>query len=56
VNSHVPQFERAIDTLAGYPDWLTDAIITDVFDPGDVDRAFETGTDRIKTVVEFDAL
>lgn len=56
VNSHVPHFERAIDTLAGYPDWLTDAIITDVFHPGDVDRAFETGTDRIKTVVEFDTL
>ena len=53
VNSYVPQFERATDTLADYPDWFTDAIITDVFDPGEIDAAFETGDDYIKTVVEF---
>ncbi len=53
VNSYVPQFERATDTLADYPDWLTDAIITDVFDPAEIDAAFETGDEHIKTVVEF---
>lgn len=56
VNSHVPQFRRAIDTLTGYPDWVTDAIITDVFEPEAVDSAFDPDRDRIKTVVEFDTL
>ena len=56
VNSHVPQFRRAIDTLTGYPDWVTDAIITDVFEPEAVDSAFDPGSGRIKTVVEFDTL
>jgi len=54
VNSHVPHFERALETLAGVPDWLPEALITDVFDPAELDAAFETGTDRIKTVIEFD--
>lgn len=53
VNSYVPHFERALDTLAGYPDWLADTVITDVFDPTEIDAAFETGDDRIKTVIEF---
>lgn len=56
VNSHIPQFRRATDTLTGYPDWVTDAIITDVFDPEEVDSAFDPGEDRIKTVIEFDTL
>lgn len=56
VNSHVPQFQRAIDTITGYPDWVTDAIITDVFDPEEVDSAFDPGKNRIKTVVEFATL
>ncbi|WP_436912356.1 glucose 1-dehydrogenase [Halosimplex marinum] len=55
VNSHVPHFEAALETLAAYPDWFTDAIVTHVFSPEDVDDAFERGDDRIKTVVEFDA-
>ncbi|GAB3684247.1 glucose 1-dehydrogenase [Salinarchaeum chitinilyticum] len=56
VNSHVPHFEAAVDTLAGFPEWFTDEIVTHVFEPEDVDRAFETGDDRIKVVVEFDEL
>ncbi|AGN00089.1 theronine dehydrogenase-like Zn-dependent dehydrogenase [Salinarchaeum sp. Harcht-Bsk1] len=56
VNSHVPHFEAAVETLAGMPEWFTDAIVTHVFDPEDVDEAFETGDDRIKVVVEFDDL
>ncbi|MFB6152607.1 MAG: glucose 1-dehydrogenase [Haloarculaceae archaeon] len=55
VNSHVPHFEAARETLAAYPDWFTDAVITHVYPPGDVEAAFETGEDRIKTVIEFDA-
>ena len=54
VNSHIPHFERAIETLLGYPDWVTDSIITHVFAPGEVDHVFETGERRIKAVVEFD--
>lgn len=55
VNSHVPHFEAAIDTLDALPDWFTDAVVTHVFDPDEVDEAFRTGDDRIKTVVEFDS-
>jgi len=54
VNSHVPHFEDAREALTAFPDWFTDAIVTDVFGPEDVDAAFEIGDDRIKTVVEFD--
>jgi threonine dehydrogenase-like Zn-dependent dehydrogenase len=53
VNSHVPHFDDARESLAAYPDWFTDAVVTDVFGPADVDAAFETADDRIKTVVEF---
>ncbi|MFB6194578.1 MAG: glucose 1-dehydrogenase [Haloplanus sp.] len=54
VNSHVPHFEDAVETLADYPDWFTDALVTHVHDPGEVETAFETGDERIKTVIEFD--
>lgn len=53
VNSHIPHFEAAIQTLADYPDWFTDAIISHVFEPEAAESAFETGNDRIKVVIEF---
>lgn len=53
VNSHVPHFEVARETLAATPDWFADAIITNVFSPDEATLAFQTGDDRIKTVVEF---
>jgi threonine dehydrogenase-like Zn-dependent dehydrogenase len=56
VNSHVPHFEAARETLDATPGWFADALITHVFDPSQVDSAFETGDDRIKTVVEFDTV
>jgi threonine dehydrogenase-like Zn-dependent dehydrogenase len=56
VNSHVPHFEAAIETLQSYPDWLVEDIITHVYEPEDVDDAFTTGDDRIKVVIEFDSL
>ncbi|WP_248518379.1 glucose 1-dehydrogenase [Salinarchaeum laminariae] len=56
VNSHVPHFEAAVETLGEFPEWFTDAIVTHVFEPEDVDHAFQTGDDRIKVVVEFDDL
>jgi len=56
VNSHVPHFEGATDALGAAPDWFTDAFVTHVFTPEDVDEAFARSDDRIKTVVEFDSL
>lgn len=54
VNSGVSHFEAAVETLVGYPDWFTDAIVTHVYGLDEVEAAFETGEDRIKVVVEFD--
>lgn len=56
VNSHVPHFEAAKDSLAEFPDWFVDELITGVYAPEEAERAFETGDDVIKTVVEFDSL
>ena len=56
VNSSVPHFEAARDSLAEFPDGFLDALITGVYSPDDVEAAFETGDDVIKTVVEFETL
>lgn len=56
VNSHVPHFEAAKETLAAYPAWFVDAIVTDVSPPERVDEVFATGDDVIKSVVEFGTL
>lgn len=55
VNSNVSQYELARETLAAFPDWFVDALITDVYAPDAVETAFETGDERIKTVIEFDS-
>lgn len=56
VNSNRSQYELARETLMAFPDWFVDALITDVYAPDAVEAAFETGTERIKTVIEFDSL
>ena len=56
VNSNVGHYEAAVDSLTAFPDWLCDDLITGVYDPKEVDDAFETGPGRIKTVIEFDTL
>lgn len=56
VNSNVRQFELARETLKAFPDWFVDELITGVYTPEEVTEAFETGEDRIKTVIEFDTL
>ncbi|GAB6878296.1 glucose 1-dehydrogenase [Halorubrum gandharaense] len=56
VNSSVPHFRAALDTLEAFPDWLADAVITDVFGPDEVGSAFERDDDRIKSAIEFDTL
>ncbi|RBI60482.1 glucose dehydrogenase [halophilic archaeon] len=55
VNSSVPHFEAAKESLAAFPDWFLDELVTGVYSPDEVDVAFETGDDVIKTVVEFDS-
>ncbi len=56
VNSNVRHYEAAKTSLAEFPDWFTDALITGVYEPESVEQAFETGDDLIKTVVQFDTL
>lgn len=56
VNSNVRHFEAAKKSLSSFPNWLTDALITGVYAPEEVECAFETGDDVIKTVIEFDTL
>ncbi|WP_117595537.1 glucose 1-dehydrogenase [Haloprofundus halophilus] len=54
VNSNVRQFEAAKKRFTEFPDWFADALVTGVYSLSEVDAAFETGDDVIKTVVEFD--
>jgi threonine dehydrogenase-like Zn-dependent dehydrogenase len=56
VNSNVRQYEAAKESLAAAPDWFIEALITDVFRPGEVEAAFDTTDETIKTVIEFDPL
>lgn len=56
VNSNVHHFEAAKESLASFPSWFTDSLITGVHTPNEVERAFETGDEMIKTVIEFDTL
>ncbi|MBP1921918.1 threonine dehydrogenase-like Zn-dependent dehydrogenase [Halorubrum alkaliphilum] len=56
VNSSVPHFRAALDTLAAFPDWLSEAVITDAFAPEAVESAFESDEGRIKSAIEFDTL
>ncbi|MFC6823633.1 glucose 1-dehydrogenase [Halopelagius fulvigenes] len=56
VNSHVPHFEAAKESLAEFPDWFVDELITGVYPPEAAERAFETDDGVIKTVIEFDTL
>nr|WP_233341000.1 glucose 1-dehydrogenase [Haloprofundus sp. MHR1] len=54
VNSNVRQFEAAKKRFTEFPDWFADALVTGVYSLSEVDAAFETGDDVIKTAVEFD--
>ncbi|MFC5278069.1 glucose 1-dehydrogenase [Halorubrum rubrum] len=55
VNSHVPHFERAKESLATFPDWFLDALVTGVYSPEEARDAFEDDDTAIKTVIEFSA-
>ena len=56
VNSNVPQFERARDSLRRLPVWFVDDLVTGVYEPEDADAAFADDADAIKTVIEFDTV
>ncbi|MFC7070491.1 glucose 1-dehydrogenase [Halobaculum lipolyticum] len=56
VNSNIPQFERARDSLTRMPEWFLDELVTGVFEPAAAPEAFADDTDAIKTVIEFDTV
>lgn len=56
VNSHVTQFESAVDVLSDVPRWLLEELVTTITTPENVAPAFEDGDEQIKAVVEFDTL
>lgn len=56
VNSHVPHFESAAASLPEFPDWFVPELITDVFTPAEVERAFDVDESTIKSTIEFDTL
>lgn len=56
VNSNYRHFERAKESLAVFPDWFLDALITDVYVPEEIKDAFNPDDTSIKTVIEFDTL
>jgi len=55
VNSHVGHFERACTALDTFPDWFVDDLLTSVFPPEKIERAFEADRQKIKAVVDFEA-
>lgn len=56
VNSNVTQYETAVEHLRDFPDWFTDALVTGVYEPTELEAAFARVDDRIKSVVEFNTL
>ena len=56
VNSNVSHFEAAIETLDALPDWLVDAVVTDVVPADEFERAFRDDESTIKTAIEFSDL
>ncbi|MFC4986745.1 hypothetical protein [Saliphagus infecundisoli] len=53
VNSSVPHFEAAIDTMADVPEWFVDTLMTGVHDLAHAERVLETGDKDITTVVNL---
>lgn len=58
VNSHRKHFEAAKGSLASFPEWFADEIITDVYEPAEteIEEPFKSSDDEIKSVIEFDTL
>jgi threonine dehydrogenase-like Zn-dependent dehydrogenase len=56
VNSNIRHYEAAKESLNAVPDWFIEELITDVHQPNEIEDAFDTTDETIKTVVEFDSL
>lgn len=56
VNSSINHFEDACESLASFPDWFCNDLITNVYQPNEVSRAFKQNKRKIKSVIEFDTL
>ncbi|WP_254537970.1 glucose 1-dehydrogenase [Halomarina litorea] len=57
VNSGRGHFETAVETLQGLPEWVPEAVLTDVVAPEEAGGAFADGDERtIKTAVEFSTI
>lgn len=54
VNSNIRHFKAAKESLASVPGWFIEELITGVFAPDEINTAFETTDESIKTVIEFD--
>ncbi|MHC3437360.1 glucose 1-dehydrogenase [Natrialbaceae archaeon A-gly3] len=53
VNSHRGHFEAAVETLEALPEWVTDDLVTGVYDLESFEGAFAGDDTTIKTAVEF---
>ncbi|MFD1512579.1 glucose 1-dehydrogenase [Halomarina rubra] len=56
VNSNVSHFEAATTTLDALPEWLLDAVVTDVVPVEEFPQAFREDDATIKTAIEFSEL
>lgn len=54
VNSNGRHFEAARESLASFPVWFIDALITGRYAPEEIEQAFESDESTIKSVIEFD--
>lgn len=53
VNSGRTHFQRAVETLQSLPEWLLEALVTDVVGVDAFERAFDNDDHTIKTAVDF---
>ncbi|WP_138006015.1 glucose 1-dehydrogenase [Halalkalirubrum salinum] len=56
VNSHIPHFEAAVESLSAMDQSFLDALITGVYDLKEFETAFVDDDTTIKTAVQFDSI
>lgn len=56
VNSHIPHFEAAVESLSAMDQSFLDALITGVYDLEAFEAAFDDDDTTIKTAVQFDSI
>jgi len=55
VNSNRQHFESAREALEGFPEWLPEALVTDVYGLDSFEAAFDDDDTTIKTAIQFSA-